>query len=126
MMKVRVEIHRITKLEDVGVLAKVGMGLLGFVIFESPRGIVFNSAKQIMKAVSLFVIKVVATVLRSLERILEICRELFKDMGEIFRKTYVKGGYLRSLPSIVLSFTSELEMLKVFSLLVELGGLRNA
>lgn len=126
MMKVRVEIHRITKLEDVSVLAKVGMGLLGFVIFESPRGVVFNSAKQIMKAVSLFVIKVVATVLRSLERILEICRELFKDMDEIFRKTYVKGDYLRSLSSIVLSFTSELEMLKVFSLLVELGGLRNA
>ncbi|MBS7641683.1 MAG: hypothetical protein QW374_02615 [Candidatus Bathyarchaeia archaeon] len=77
MRKVRVEIHEITKLEDVGISVKAGIDLFSFVIFK------------FLKAVLLFVIGVMVTAFKSLEQILEIRRELFEDMDEIFRRVHV-------------------------------------
>ncbi|MEM4461867.1 MAG: hypothetical protein QW695_03215 [Candidatus Bathyarchaeia archaeon] len=77
MRKVRVEIHEITKLEDVSISVKAGIDLLSFVIFKS------------LKAVLLFIIEVTVTAFKSLERILEIRRGLFEDMDEIFGRVHV-------------------------------------
>ncbi|MBS7624835.1 MAG: phosphoribosylanthranilate isomerase [Candidatus Bathyarchaeia archaeon] len=116
MRKVRVKICGITRLEDANVSVKAGADSLGFIVDvpESPRNISFELAKQIMKATPIFVTKVAVTVFKSLERTLEIYRELrpdavqlhgklpsLEDIDEISRRVRVIGA-VRADPDIAL------------------------
>lgn len=82
---VKVKICGITRVEDLYASAAAGADFVGFVVDvpSSPRNLTINETKELIAAAPSSVMKVVVTVFRSMERLLEIYDRLEPDFMQV-------------------------------------------
>jgi len=83
--KVKVKICGITRIEDLYASAMAGADLVGFIVDvpSSPRNLTIKEAEDLIKASPPSVVKVVVSVFRSVERLLEIYDRLKPDLMQV-------------------------------------------
>ncbi|MEM1515700.1 MAG: phosphoribosylanthranilate isomerase [Thermoproteota archaeon] len=83
--KVKVKICGITRAEDLQASVMAGADFVGFVVdvHTSPRNITIEEADELIKIAPSSVIKVVVTVFRNMERLLEIYDRLRPDFMQV-------------------------------------------
>lgn len=84
-MRVRIKICGIRRPEDLQVSVRAGADMLGFVVDvpSSPRNLTVDEAKELMKGAPPSVIKVVVTVFRDVDHLLELYNALKPDLIQV-------------------------------------------